>query len=92
MELEGQARSSGFPTNCLHLYDAFLANSYHGPLMCSVTNILGESLISLQEEQPNGKGAFSVALSKRIIKKILLAHGYPHREYYDIVFFLLHFM
>jgi serine/threonine-protein kinase SRPK3 len=66
--------------HCLHLYDAFIANSFHGPHICLVTNLLGKSLVSLRRVQPNGKGAFPIVLSKRIIKQTLLALDYLHRE------------
>jgi serine/threonine-protein kinase SRPK3 len=66
--------------HCLHLYDAFIATSNHGPHICLATNLLGESLITLRRMQPNGQGAFPIALSKRIIKQTLLALDYLHRE------------
>ncbi|THH03876.1 hypothetical protein EW146_g10325 [Bondarzewia mesenterica] len=66
--------------HCLHLYDAFIARSYHGPHMCLVTNVLGGNMINLRRLQANGRDAFPVALSKRIIKQTLLALDYLHRE------------
>lgn len=64
--------------HCLHLYDATYDNSYHGPHICLVTDVLGANISSLRRLQPNG--AFPVAVTKRIIKQTLLAFDYLHRE------------
>ena len=63
--------------HCPHLYDAFIAESRHGPHMCIVTNALGWNMTHLRS---SSQGAFPVALSKRIIKQTLLALDYLHRE------------
>jgi serine/threonine-protein kinase SRPK3 len=66
--------------HCLHLYDATYDASYHGPHICLVTNVLGSNITSLRNLQPNGRGAFPVAVAKRAIKQTLLALDYLHRE------------
>ena len=66
--------------HCLHLYDASYDESYHGPHICLVTNLLGANVISLRRLQPNGRAVIPVAVTKRIIKQTLLALDYLHRE------------
>ncbi|TDL24708.1 kinase-like protein [Rickenella mellea] len=64
--------------HCLTLRDEFCCTSYHGPHACFVTEVLGSDLQSLRSTQPNH--AFSVSITKRIIKQVLHALEYVHRE------------
>jgi serine/threonine-protein kinase SRPK3 len=64
--------------HCLTLLDSFICNSYHGPHMSLVFDVLGSDLLSLQRTQPNR--AFSLQVTKRIIKQVLLALDYLHRD------------
>ncbi|KAG2063125.1 kinase-like protein [Suillus decipiens] len=66
--------------HCLHLYDAIGERSKHGPHICIITNVLGANVTSLRRLQPNLRGAFPVAIAKRIVKQTLLALDYLHRE------------
>ena len=63
---------------CLHLREMFLATSEHGPHICFVTDALGTDLIALRRSQPDG--VFTVLVVKRIVKQLLLALDYLHRN------------
>ncbi|KAH7921680.1 kinase-like protein [Leucogyrophana mollusca] len=65
--------------HCLHLYDSFIAKSYHGPHLCFVTDVLGWDMVALRDLQTNGR-SFPVGLTKRAVKQTLLALDYLHRE------------
>ncbi|KAH7910212.1 kinase-like domain-containing protein [Hygrophoropsis aurantiaca] len=65
--------------HCLLLHDSFIAQSYHGPHLCFVTDVLGCNMVALRGLQANGR-SFPVGLAKRIIKQTLLALDYLHRE------------
>ncbi|KIM44308.1 hypothetical protein M413DRAFT_433710 [Hebeloma cylindrosporum] len=64
--------------HCQTLRDAFICNSYHGPHMSLAFDVLGSNLLSLQRAQPTG--VFSLHSTKRIIKQVLLALDYLHRD------------
>src|SRR5882762_2394902 len=66
--------------HCLYLHDVTCEDSYHGPHICLITNVLGANIHSLRRLQSNRHGAFSVALTKRVIKQTLLALDYLHCE------------
>jgi len=62
--------------HCLTLHDSFICYSYHGPHMSLIFDVLGSNLLSLQRVQPNC--AFSLQVTKWIIKQVLLALDYLH--------------
>lgn len=62
--------------HCLMLRDSFVCSSYHGPHMSLVFDVLGSDMLSLQRKQPNR--TFSLHVTKRIIKQVLLALDYLH--------------
>jgi serine/threonine-protein kinase SRPK3 len=64
--------------HCLALRDSFICDSYHGPHMSLVFDVLGSNLLSLQGTQPNR--AFSLQVTKRIIRQVLLAVDYLYRD------------
>ena len=68
--------SPGF-SHCLSTRDCFIAQSLAGPHICFVTDPLSSSLEGLR---PPGQNKFTVPIAKRIIKQVLLALDYLHRE------------
>ncbi|KAI0265562.1 kinase-like domain-containing protein [Gloeopeniophorella convolvens] len=64
--------------HCITLREWFLASSYHGPHICMVTDPLGWTLEDLQFFQPGH--TFTLPVTKRIVKQLLLAIDYLHRE------------
>ncbi|KAF8072141.1 kinase-like domain-containing protein [Lyophyllum atratum] len=64
--------------HCLAMRDGFVSMSYHGPHLTIATDVLGSDTMNLQLRQPNS--TFSVHVTKRIIKQILLALDYLHRD------------
>ena len=68
--------SPGF-NHCLTLRQCFTANSAAGGHICFVTDALSSSLASLREP---GQNRFTLPIAKRIIKQVLLALDYLHRE------------
>lgn len=64
--------------HCLTLLDSFVCNSYHGPHLSLVFDVLGSDMLSLQRTQPGC--AFSLHVTKRIIKQVLLALDYLHHD------------
>ncbi|GLB44361.1 putative protein kinase domain containing protein [Lyophyllum shimeji] len=64
--------------HCLAIRDCFVSTSYHGPHLSIATDVLGSDTMNLQGKQPNS--AFSVHVTKRIIKQILLALDYLHHD------------
>ncbi|KDR73028.1 hypothetical protein GALMADRAFT_281220 [Galerina marginata CBS 339.88] len=64
--------------HCLILRDSFVSDSYHGPHMSLVFDVLGSDMLSLQRQQPNH--VFPLHITKRIIKQVLLALDYLHRD------------
>ncbi|KAH7903737.1 kinase-like domain-containing protein [Hygrophoropsis aurantiaca] len=81
-ELSSARRVAGADPNhpgyqhCLTLRDSFVCTSYHGPHTSLVFDVLGSDMLSLQRAQPNR--AFSLHVTKRIIKQVLLALDYIH--------------
>ncbi|KAJ6611120.1 kinase-like domain-containing protein, partial [Mycena sp. CBHHK59/15] len=69
----------GFP-HCLHLLAQFWIEKtvLDGGHICFVTGVLGSDLNALRASQPDQK--FSVSVATRIVKQILLALDYLHRE------------
>jgi serine/threonine protein kinase len=68
--------SPGFG-HSLTLRHCFISDSAAGGHICFVTDVLSSSLASLR---PRGQNRFTVAAAKRIIKQVLLALDYLHRE------------
>ena len=68
--------SPGF-NHCLTIRDCFLSNSGAGDHICFVMDPLSLSLATLR---PPGQNRFTVPTAKRIIKQVLLALDYLHRE------------
>ena len=64
--------------HCLTLHDSFICNSYHGPHMSLVFDVLGSDLLSLQRTQPNR--VFSLQTTKLVVKQVLLALDYLHHD------------
>ena len=64
--------------HCLMLRDSFICNSYHGPHMSLAFDVLGSNIMSLQRRQPNR--VFSLQVTKRIVKQVLLALDYLHHD------------
>lgn len=64
--------------HCLTLHDSFICDSHHGPHMSLVFDVLGSNLLSLQRSQPNR--VFSVQITKRTVKQVLLALDYLHHD------------
>ncbi|XP_006463037.1 hypothetical protein AGABI2DRAFT_119847 [Agaricus bisporus var. bisporus H97] len=69
-------QSPGFK-HCLTLQHCFIAESEAGQHICLVTEPLSSSLANLQEP---GKNRYALPVAKRIIKQVLLALDYLHRE------------
>ncbi|KAG0706459.1 kinase-like domain-containing protein [Suillus ampliporus] len=68
----------GFP-HCLAISHCFvLYGSVRVGHICFVTDVLGSNMRTLRSAQPNER--FSVPITKRIIKQVLLAIDYLHRE------------
>lgn len=63
--------------HCLIVKHTFLANSEAGQSICFVTEPLSASLMDLQKP---GQNRYPLSVSKRIIKQVLLALDYLHRE------------
>ncbi|EMD35517.1 hypothetical protein CERSUDRAFT_53540 [Gelatoporia subvermispora B] len=63
---------------CSHLHDYFVHRSEKSYHVCLVTDVHGPSLSEMGLQQPNR--SFSVQQTKRIIKQILLALDYLHRD------------
>ena len=68
--------SPGF-SHCLTLRHCFIANCPAGGHICFVTEPLSVSLANLR---PYGQNRFALSTAKRIIKQVLLALDYLHRE------------
>lgn len=64
-------------SHCLTLRHCFTAKSSAGGHICFVTDALSSSLSNLR---PPGQNRFTLPLAKRIIKQVLLALDYLHRE------------
>ena len=64
--------------HCLILHYSFVCDSYHGPHISLVFDVLGSDILSLRRKQPNH--AFSLHVTKRIVKQVLLALDYLHRD------------
>jgi serine/threonine-protein kinase SRPK3 len=64
--------------HCLKLCDWFVTESIHGPNFCLVTAALADNTATLQATLPHT--VFPLPVVKRIIKQILLALDYLHRE------------
>jgi serine/threonine-protein kinase SRPK3 len=64
--------------HCLTLLDSFVCQSYHGPHISLVFDVLGSDMLSLQRTQPGR--VFSLQITKRIIKQVLLALDYLHQH------------
>ncbi|KAF7761326.1 hypothetical protein Agabi119p4_10735 [Agaricus bisporus var. burnettii] len=69
-------QSPGFK-HCLTLQHCFTAESEAGQHICFVTEPLSSSLANLQEP---GQNRYPLPVAKRIIKQVLLALDYLHRE------------
>ncbi|KAF9783967.1 kinase-like domain-containing protein [Thelephora terrestris] len=63
--------------HCLTLRRCFTAKSPAGTHLCFVTDALSLSLATLR---PPGQNRFDLPIAKRIIKQVLLALDYLHRE------------
>ncbi|KAF5358128.1 hypothetical protein D9756_001162 [Leucocoprinus leucothites] len=68
--------SPGF-NHCLTLRECFTAKSVAGGHICFVQDVLSSSLATLR---PPGQNRFTVPTAKRIVKQVLLALDYLHRE------------
>ena len=64
-------------SHCLSIRDCFVATSSAGSHICFVTDALSSSLAELRLP---GQNRFTVPVAKRIIKQVLLALDYLHRE------------
>lgn len=65
--------------HCVVLREYFICESYHGPhFALAFDDVQGSDVQSLQRTQPNK--VFSSHVTKRIIKQVLLALDYLHRE------------
>ncbi|KAF9785473.1 kinase-like domain-containing protein [Thelephora terrestris] len=69
-------QSPGF-NHCLTLRHCFTAYSEAGGHLCFVTDPLSSSLATLR---PSGQNRYTLPVAKRIIKQVLLALDYLHRE------------
>jgi serine/threonine-protein kinase SRPK3 len=68
--------SPGF-NHCLTLRHCFTVNSATGGHICFVTDALSSSLADLRVP---GQNPFTLPIAKRIIRQVLLALDYLHRE------------
>jgi len=66
--------------HCLQMYDVFVEKGSHGPHVCFVTNVLGCSLDHLRQVHHGESGVFKLPFVKRVVKQVLLAFDYMHRE------------
>jgi serine/threonine-protein kinase SRPK3 len=63
--------------HCLRLRRSLITKSAAGGHICFVTDVLSSGLATLR---PPGQNRFPLPIAKRIIKQVLLALDYLHRE------------
>ncbi|KAF9471267.1 kinase-like protein [Pholiota conissans] len=64
--------------HCIRFHDSFVCQSRHGYHSTFLFDAMGSDMATLQAKQPNR--AFSSLVTKRIVKQVLLALDYIHRE------------